>query len=161
MIITITPEDVIRRCLWREYKKFCLHDKTENEVKNIISDNQPFVISEEDAYVIGLLKCVETDNLIHRFNQHMNNHLQNKSNLINNDLCVSRLTILKETEQFEEYFPVNFKSSREYEKSIIELKSYIKVMYEKFSKLDVVEHMFNEKKILYLKSKDIKKLIEI
>jgi len=161
MIITLTPEDVIKRCLWKEYKKFCLHDKSENEIKEIVTNNQPFVISEDAAYVIGLLKIVETDNLIHRFNQHMNNHLQNKSNLMDGELYISRLTVLKETEQFEEYFPTYFKNTIEYERAIVELKQYIKKIYDKFSKLDITEHFFNEKKILYLKSKDIKKIIDI
>ena len=36
MIITLTPEDIIKRCLWLEFKKFVLKNKTEKEIEQIV-----------------------------------------------------------------------------------------------------------------------------
>ena len=41
MQIIITPEDIIKRCLWLEYKRFCLKDKDDGETKKIIEENKP------------------------------------------------------------------------------------------------------------------------
>jgi hypothetical protein len=56
MQIIVTPNDIIQRCLWDKYKRFCLHDNNEEEIKNIVEANKPVSLSENDAYVIGLLK---------------------------------------------------------------------------------------------------------
>ena len=63
MQIIISPNDIIQRCLWDKYKKFCLHEKDEKEIEKIIESNKPVSLNENDAYVIGLLKVIETDNL--------------------------------------------------------------------------------------------------
>jgi hypothetical protein len=86
MQILITPDDIIKRCLWSEYKRFCLKEKNEDEIKKLIEENNPILLKEEDAYVIGLLKVVETPNIVHRFKEHMYDVLKIKSNIFNNKL---------------------------------------------------------------------------
>ena len=76
MQIIVTPNDIIQRCLWDKYKRFCLHDKNEEEIKNVVESNKPISLNENDAYVIGLLKIIETDNLVHRFNDDVFDFLQ-------------------------------------------------------------------------------------
>ena len=41
MIITIQPSDIIKRCLWNEYKRYCLPGMKNVEVDAfIVEDNQ-------------------------------------------------------------------------------------------------------------------------
>ena len=93
MIITINPHDIIKRCIWSEYKRFILKDKTEDEIIKIVERNEPTVISEEDAYVIGLLKTIETTNLIHRFNLHIDDFLKIKSTINNDKVIINKSSL--------------------------------------------------------------------
>ena len=36
MIITLTIDDIFRRCLWSDYKRFVLKDKNEQEIQDIV-----------------------------------------------------------------------------------------------------------------------------
>ena len=40
MIITIKPDDIIKRCLWSDYKKFVLKGKTEEEILELYQDER-------------------------------------------------------------------------------------------------------------------------
>ena len=71
MNIVATPDDILRRCLFSDFKRFVLKDKSEAEIQLLVKENKPISLSENDAYAIGLLKVIETDNLIHRFMVHM------------------------------------------------------------------------------------------
>ena len=55
MIITVTPEDLIRRCLWADYKRFALNKKSEQEIQLLVKENKPISITEDLGYAIGLL----------------------------------------------------------------------------------------------------------
>ena len=77
MEITITPEDLIRRCVWDNYTYYILG--SEKEAERILKENQQISITERDALIIGLLKVIETDNLIHKFNTYIFEILTNKS----------------------------------------------------------------------------------
>ena len=135
MQILITPEDVIRRCLWLEYKRFCLKDKEDEEIKKIIEENKPVVIKEDDAYVIGLLKVVETPNLVHRLKEYMNEILKTKSNIFNNKLYIIKSVATKEISTFVMRFPDEFKAPFEYKKGIADLKIFSNKIYAEVDKL--------------------------
>ena len=70
MTIKIQPEDIVRRCLWDNYVYYILAG-SDKEAERLLAENQEMEISEKDALVIGLLKVIDTDNLIHKFNNHV------------------------------------------------------------------------------------------
>lgn len=161
MQIIVTPSDVIQRCLWDKYKRFCLHDKCEDDIKKMIDDNKPFHLNEEDAYAIGLLKIIETDNLVHRFNENILDSLQIKSNIIKDELYINKTTINKEISTYLEKFPDYYKAPFNYKQSILELKNYIQIIEEKMNNLEIVNVKQKEKIYVYYKSKDVRKCLSI
>ena len=66
MKITICASELIKRCLWDNYVYYIVG--SEKEAEKILKEELQFEISERDALVIGLLKIIETKNLIHKFN---------------------------------------------------------------------------------------------
>lgn len=161
MQIIVTPSDIIQRCLWDKYKKFCLFDKAEDDIKKMIDDNKPFHLNEEDAYAIGLLKVIETDNLVHRFNENILDSLQIKSNIIKDELYINKTTISKEISTYLEKFPEYYKAPFNYKQSIHELKNYIQVIEGKMNSLEIVNVKQKDKIFVYYKSKDVRKCLTI
>lgn len=159
MILTVQPSDIIKRCLWTEYKRFCLTNKPDDEVNKIIEEDKPFVISEEDAYVIGLLKVVETDNLIHRLKMHVEDTLKVRSNLFDNKLYINRNIILNEVKDFKNRFPASFKPGFEYKMAIDELNTYVDDVYPKIEELKVYKRYINDKTYVFVLSNDVKSIV--
>ena len=54
-----------------EVLSYCIIGTWDTYAWNILKTNNEFILSEKDAIVIGLLKVMETDNLIHRFNDYL------------------------------------------------------------------------------------------
>ena len=67
MTINIYPEDIVKRCLWDTYVYYVIGG-SDKEAEKILKENKEIAMSEQDALVIGLLKVIETDNLIFKFN---------------------------------------------------------------------------------------------
>jgi hypothetical protein len=160
MQIFITPEDIIKRCLWLDYKRFCLKDKNDEELKLVISENKPIILKEEDAFVVGLLKIIETPNLVHRLKFHMGEILRDRSSIFNNKLFIIKSVALKEIEQFTQRFPESFKPPFEYKKGIEDLKIFSKKIYDEVDKLPTQIYMKDEKSYIYISSNNVKDIIE-
>ncbi len=160
MNIILTPEDLIKRCLWSDYKRFVLKDKSEQEIQSLVKENKPVVLSENDGYAIGLLKVIETDNLIHRFIVHMKEMINIKSTIFDKSVYISVRIVENELESFKKRFPEYWESDRVYEKSIQDLINYINNLQLLTKTFEVFEFKIKEKKIRYFQSKDIKKMIE-
>jgi hypothetical protein len=161
MIITIKPEDIIKRCLWTDYRRFALKNLTEEEINEIIEKNEPTVISEDVAYVIGLLKCIETDNLIHRFNQYLLEDLQIKSNLYEDSLYINKNVINKDVLSFKYRFPEAYKTDKNYLLAIKDVVEYIDILKERMDTLTIKYIVNNEKTYECLNSNEIKKLLTL
>jgi hypothetical protein len=159
MIITVTPEDLIRRCLWSDYKRFVLKNKVEDEIRTIVKENKPIVLSENDAYVIGLLKVIETDNLIHRFTVHMKELINIKSNIFNKNVYLSVRIVDNELDNFKKRFPDYWEPNIVYEKSLVKLYEFIDELKKSISELEIFIFEIKNKEVKYYQSKDIKKLI--
>jgi len=160
MQIIVTPNDIIQRCLWDKYKRFCLHEKNEEEIKNIVESNKPISLSENDAYVIGLLKIIETDNLVHRFNDDIFDFLQIKSSVIKDDLYISKYSINKFVSSYNQKFPEYYQPNINYKKGLIELKDYIKIIEKRIDELETITIKNKDKLYTYYMSKDIKKILD-
>lgn len=159
MIITVHPSDLIKRCLWNEYKRYCLVDKSEEEVDDIIINDNSFIISEDDAYVIGLLKVVETDNLIHRFKVFIEDLLKVRSNLFDNKLYINRNIIINNVATFKKRFPESYKPPMEYKIAIDELNKFIDDISYKIEELKIYPKTINEKNYVFVLSNDVKSVL--
>jgi len=160
MQIIVTPNDIIQRCLWDKYKRFCLHDNNEEEIKNIVDANKPVSLSENDAYVIGLLKIIETDNLVHRFNDDVFDFLQIKSSIIKDDLYISKYAINKFVSSYYDKFPSYYNPNASYSKGLVDLRAYIKVIEDRINKLETITIKNRDKLFTYFMAKDIKKVLD-
>ena len=161
MQIIVTPNDIIQRCLWDKYKKFIVYEKTEEEVKKIVDENKPFSLSEEDAYAIGLLRIIETDNLVHRFNENILDVLQIKSNIIKDELYINKTTIVREISTYMNKFPEYYKAPFNYKQAIEELKKYIEDVENKIATLEIINVKNKDKMFAYFRSKDIRKCLNL
>jgi len=160
MIITLNIEDIIKRCLFSDYKRFVLKDKNEQEIQTLVRENKPIVLSENDAYAIGLLKIIETDNLIHRFIVHMKDMINIKSSIFDKNVYMSVRIVENELENFKKRFPEYWVADHVYEKSIDDLITFINSLQEQIKTFEIYEFRVKDKKIRYYSSKDIKKMIE-
>jgi len=139
MQITITPNDIIERCLWYEYKKFCLKDKSEQEIEELIIENKPFVITENNAYVTGLLKIISTNNLTHRFKQYINELLDIRSIIYENNVYINKIILMKESISFKNRFPISYNPDLSFKLALEEMNNFINTVVKEFDKLEVIE----------------------
>jgi len=160
MQILITPEDIIKRCLWYDYRRFCLKDKTNDEINKIIEENKPTTIDEDSAYVIGLLKIVDTPNIMHRFRLHIDEVLKEKSNIYNNKLYIIRSVILRDISLFKNRFPESYKPPFEYKIGIDEMINFSNYMYSEVEKLPIHNFQNQDKIYSYVSSNQVKDLLK-
>jgi len=112
MKIILCASDIVKRCLWDSYSYYVVG--SEKEAEKILKEDKEFELSERDAIVIGLLKVMETDNLIHRFNDYMVHFLTVKSVKENGETLVRKkslsISIDKFLDKFPEYWtpPINY-----------------------------------------------------
>jgi len=139
MDILITPEDVIKRCLWSRYKKFALNKVPEEKLREIVQKNEPFVIEEDLAYVIGLLKIVETDNLVHRFNQDITHLLNVRSTISDEKVLINKSVIVKEIIEYKDRFPEYYNADKKYTESILDLNEYVTTVYNKIVEIEEIK----------------------
>ena len=159
-IITITPDDIIRRCLWASYRRFSLRGTPESKIEIIVKENKPISMDEELAYVIGLLKVIETDNLIHRFDSHMMEILRIKSTIQETEVYISMRVIDMELDNFKKRFPIYWQPDSNYETSLVELKEYITKIQAQIPGVEIQEFKVKDRMVKYFSSKSVKKLIE-
>lgn len=159
MTIKIFPEDIVRRCLWDNYVYYILAG-SDKEAERLLAENQEMDLSEKDALVIGLLKVIDTDNLIHKFNNHVVEHLTNKS-IKHADLLLARKkTFDVAVDKFLDKFPDYWTPKSTYVKALADLVEYIENMQRELEKLEV--HKIVDKNVTYefYNSANIKKLLK-
>lgn len=137
MEIKVTAEDLIKRCLWDNFVYYIVG--SDKEAEKILKKNEDFSISERDALVIGLLKVIETDNLIHRFNTHMVDFLTNKSIRDKDTLLIRKKTLESAIEKFPDKFPDYWIPDASYKKALIDLMVYIEEVKVEIEKLEVIK----------------------
>mgnify|MGYP005850917433 CR=1 FL=1 len=158
MKILITPEDIIKRCCWDSYVYYIVG--SDKDAEEILKKNEEMEISEKDALVIGLLKVIETNNLIHKFNTYITDILSNKSSKQKNVLMVRKKTIDSSIEKFLNKFPEYWKPSDYWNTPIKELKVYIDEMNNKLEELEIhtiVERNFTSE---FYTTNKVKKLLK-
>lgn len=158
MTIKIHPEELIKMCLWDSYVYYVLGSEKEGE--KLLKENSEMIISERDALIIGLLKVIETDNLIHKFNTYVVEILTNKSIKEKDYLLIRKKTFDTSVDKFVDKFPDYWEPSSIWTKSLKELIDYIQNMKVELEGLDI--HKIIDKNVTYefYNSNNIKKLLK-
>ncbi len=123
MQIKITPEDILKRGLWDYYTYYIVGN--EKEAQELLKNNKEFIISEKDAIVIGLLKVIETTNLIHYFNDYITYIISIKSIRDKKDALIKKKHIEKAIDSFLLKFPPYWAPPMNYENALKDVKKYI------------------------------------
>jgi KaiC/GvpD/RAD55 family RecA-like ATPase len=157
MKILISPEDIIKRGCWDSYVYYIVG--SDKDAQEILKENKEFEISERDALIIGLLKVLETENLIHRFNNYIYELLVNKSSK-HEDLLIRKKTLDSAIDNFLEKFPDYWEPSKMWVISLKELVNYISEIKEKIEDLEV--HTIVDKNMTYeyYNSNQVKKMLK-
>jgi hypothetical protein len=158
MQILVTPEDLIRRCVWDNYVYYIVG--SEKEAEKLLKENSVFEISERDALVIGLLKVIETDNLIFKFNTHIVEILSNKSAKEKELLLMRKKTFDTAVDKFLDKFPDYWEPNTSYTKALKELVDYIQDIKNEVDKLEI--HKIVDKNVTYefYNSNTIRKMLK-
>ena len=158
MNIKVYPEDIVKRCLWDSYVYYVVG--SEKEAEKILKENKEIELSERDALIIGLLKVIETDNLIHKFNTHLVELLTNKSIKEKDYLLVRKKTLDLAVDKFVDKFPDYWLPNSIYTKSLKELVEYIDEIKSDIEPLEI--HKIVDKNVTYefYNSNAVKKLLK-
>jgi hypothetical protein len=157
MTITVLPEDLIKRCVWDHYVYYVLGSDKEGE--KILKENKEFEITEKDALVIGLLKTIETENLIHKFNTYIVDLLSNKSINNNQQTLLRKRTLETSVDKFLDKFPDYWTPDLVFKKSLIDLVDYIDIFKKNIEKLDIVKVTDQMGTYDFFVSNNVKKLL--
>jgi len=118
------------------------------------------ILKENDAYVIGLLKVVETPNIVHRFKDYIEEYLKIRSTIINNRLWILKNLISKEIITFKDCFPEEYNPSFDYKKGIEDLNKFIDNLYSEVEKIEVTKIPDKDGKMKdYVSSNQIKNML--
>jgi len=157
MKIQIYPSDIVKRCLWDNYVYFIVG--SEKEAERILKENKEFEISERDSIVIGLLKVMETDNLIHRFNDYFIHFLTVRSIKEKSEILIKKKSIDNAIEKFLAKFPSYWEAPINYLNSLKDVKEYIDSLKEKIEKLELIKLTIQNISYEFYSSNAVKKLL--
>ena len=159
MNIKIYTEDIVKRCLWDHYVYYILGG-SDKEAQRILSENEEIEVSEKDALVIGLLKVIETDNLIHKFNGYVMELLTNKSLKEKELLLVRKKALDASLDKFVDKFPDYWEPNSGYRNGLLELVEYVENIKKDVEKLEV--HKIVDKNVTYefYNSNNVRKLLK-
>ena len=158
MTIKIYPEDIVRMCLWDHYVYYIVG--SEKEAEKLLKENKEMTLSERDSLVIGLLKIIETDNLIHKFNTYVMEFLTNKSIKEKEYLLVRKKTFDIAVDKFLDKFPDYWEPNVSYTKALKDLVDYVEGMKLEIEKLEI--HKIVDKNVTYefYNSNNVRKLLK-
>lgn len=137
MKIKILPSEIIKRCLWDTYVYYIVG--SEKEAERILKDDEEIEISEKDGLVMGLLKVIETTNLVHKFNTFIVEFLTNKSIKNAEGLLVRKNQFDLAVDKFLDKFPDYWEPNTAWVNSLKELVIYINAYKLELEKLEVIE----------------------
>ena len=158
MKIILCAEDLVRRCVWDSYVYYILG--SDKEGQKLLESNEEFEISERDALVIGLLRVIETDNLIHKFNTYITEFLTNKTKKEEELLLVNKKSFDSAVDKFLNKFPDYWEPSTRWVGSLKELVDYIDNFKSEIDQLEI--HKIVDKNMTFelYPSNSIKKLLK-
>jgi hypothetical protein len=158
MQIKVYPIDLVKRCVWDSYVYYVLG--SEKEAQRILEENLEMEIPERDALVIGLLKVIETDNLIHKFNTYITEILSNRSTSSGNQLLIRKRVLDLAVDKFLDKFPDYWIPSTHWSKVLKDLVEYINIFKKDIEKLEVHSIVDKNITIEFYGSNNVKKLLK-
>ena len=157
MKIIITPEDIVKRCLWDSYVYYVVGSEKEGE--KALKENKEFELSERDAIVIGLFKVMETDNLIHRFNDYLTHFLSVRSVKDKDNFLIKKKSLEVSIEKFLDKFPEYWTPPTNYSNAIKDLIVYTNDLKEKIDKIDIVKMTIQNVNYEFYNANAVKKML--
>ncbi len=157
MKIQIYPEDIVKRCLWDTFTYYIVG--SEKEAEKILKENKEFELSERDAIVIGLLKVMETDNLIHRFNDYLIHFLTVRSLKEKDNFLIKKKSVETSIEKFLDKFPTYWEPNILYKQSLDDVIKYTDDLKEKISKLEIIKMSVQNVNYEFYNTNAVKKLL--
>lgn len=159
MTIKIHPEDIVKRCLWDNYVYYILGG-SDKEAEKILRENQEMEVSEKDALVMGLLKVIETDNLIHKFNGYVMELLTNKSLKEKDALLIRKKTFDAAVDKFVEKFPDYWEPNSLFRKGLEDLVVYVENMKKEVDCLEISKIVDKNVTYEFYNSNAVRKLLK-
>lgn len=157
MKIIIKPSDLVKRCIWDYYTYYIIG--SEKEAQKLLEEDLEFEISERDSIVIGLLKVMETDNLIHKFNDYLVHFLSVRSMKEKDQLLIKTKSLEIAIDKFIDKFPDYWTPPVNYANGLKDLIEYINILKEKISELDTTTINIQNNNIEFYSSNSVKKLL--
>ena len=159
MTIKIHPEDIVRRCLWDHYVYYILGG-SDKEAEKILRENQEMEVSEKDALVMGLLKVIETDNLIHKFNGYVMELLTNKSLKEKEMLLIRKKTFDAAVDKFVEKFPDYWEPNSLFRRGLEDLVVYVENIKKEVDCLEICKIVDKNVTYEFYNSNAVRKLLK-
>jgi hypothetical protein len=159
MTIKIHPEDIVKRCLWDNYVYYILGG-SDKEAEKILRENQEMEVSEKDALVMGLLKVIETDNLIHKFNGYVMELLTNKSLKEKEMLLIRKKTFDAAVDKFVEKFPDYWEPNSLFRKGLEDLVVYVEGIKKDVDCLEICKIVDKNVTYEFYNSNAVRKLLK-
>jgi len=157
MKIIIKPEDIVKRCLWDSYTYYILG--SEKEAEKMLKENAEFELSERDAIVIGLLKVMETDNLIHRFNDYLTHFMSVRSIKGKDNFFIKKKSLETAIEKFFQKFPDYWTPPINYANALKDLIEYVDELSESMKELEVSKLVVQNVSYEFYNTNAVKKLL--
>jgi hypothetical protein len=158
MTIKIYPEEIVKLCLWDTYVNYIIGSNKESE--EILKENKEMELSNKDALVIGLLSVIETNNLIHKFNNYVMDYLSNKTIRDNEQLLVRKKGFDLAVDKFLDKFPDYWEPSRMWVESLSDLYKYIDNIKNELESLELYTIIDKNISFELYSSNNIKKLLK-
>jgi hypothetical protein len=157
MKILITPEDLVKRCLWDHYTFYIIG--SEKEAEKLLKANEEFELSERDAIVIGLLKVMETDNLIHRFNDYLIHFISVRSIKDKENFLIKKKSLETTINKFLDKFPDYWTPPINYSNALKDLVVYIDELMKNLENLDIIKLTVQNVSYEFYNTNNVKKLL--
>lgn len=157
MKILIKPEDIVKRCLYDSWAYYIVGSSKEAE--RLLKENKEFEITERDAIVIGLLKVIETDNLIHKFNDYLTHFLTVRSIKEKETFLIRKKSVETSIEKFLEKFPESWTPEINYKNGLHDLRKYIEDLLRNLEKLETTKMTIQNVTYEFYNTNNIKKLL--
>jgi len=157
MKIIICAEDIVKRCLWDSYTYYVVG--SEKEAEKLLKENAEFELSEREAIVIGLTKIMETDNLIHRFNDYLTHFLTVRSVKDKESFLIKKKSLEANIDKFLDKFPDYWTPASNYTVALKDLVEYIDNLRDGIEKLDIIKLTIQNVNYEFYNANAIKKLL--
>ena len=157
MKLMIKPSDIVKRGLWDMYAYYVVGSEKESE--KILLEDKEFELSERNGIVIGLLKVMETDNIIHRFNDYFIHFLSIKSMKNGDEILVKKKSVELAITNFRDKFPQYWDCEINWKMGLNDLDVYLNALLKKIEKIELLKLTIKNINYEFYYSNNVRKLL--